>query len=160
MRALVIKQIRLIVYLIYYAMFISAFLALIVTRQHYVDSQDEVLAGVSKYIICVFTDGVSECDVNDFVTYMPYGVYLTFDILVLFYPIVTFLVFGTRTSLLLFWKEYLQNAWRTKRLPLQFRPSFDSGSITTKIHSLEGGDSISRESRRIIRKLQRRIEEI
>ena len=46
-------------------MFISAFLALIVTRQHYVDSQDEVLAGVSKYIICVFTDGVSECDVND-----------------------------------------------------------------------------------------------
>lgn len=110
----------------------------------------KLFASVQEYRICVLIQGDDEdCSIENT---PPYWILLVLNILGYVLPIITFLTFGARKELLLFWKEYFVFMWKEKKLVLGFIPSFDP--------TLSPTISTSSEEPNLMEKLRDRVKEI
>ena len=145
------KQIRLFAYWGHFLAYIAIFTALVVdttgTKVSKIETQ------VEEYEICVLMAGDdSDCKLE--VDVPSFAILLCFHICTGMFPISTFLVFGTRRELYLFWKEYLLHCWKHKRLTLSFVPSFDpSTNTSTSINSLDEAEAAAARLRKSVREL-------
>ena len=110
------------------------------TRDQQAHMQERTMQVITDYIICVMTAGNSDNCNFDELPYPPYAVIVIVRLMISFYPILLFLVFGARASLPQFWMEYFRHAWKDKRLYLEFEPSFDPslrGSFRSSTRELD-----------------------
>ena len=137
---MLIKQSRLIILWIYTAIFIAFYTVKFVLENLGDDKQANEL--FLQFIDCLTTSkNPSHCYVH------PPGVSFTLlmfiRIIVLGLPIVVFVVFGARPSLLHFWKEYFTATIRQRRLFLEFIPSFDpSFGATVNVSSVSSSQIV------------------
>ena len=125
-----VKHFRLVVIWTYHLAFVIFFTLLMAYGERALGNRDEFRDTILEYILCVYTSyytgGKEECLAElRTVPVIPYGLLLPARMVQSFYPILLFLVFGARWSMLNFWKEYLKACWKNKRLYLQFTPPFD-----------------------------------
>lgn len=116
--------------------------------------EEDIIESVQKFKICVLINGDDEdCE---FESSPPYAIIFLLNFFGFFIPIITFLTFGARKELILFWKEYFMYVFKEKKIPLQFVPSFDPSSTSSvTINSSEEEDKP-----KMIEKLLARIKEI
>ena len=104
----------------------------------------------TEYRTCVLIAGDDEdCELD--ISGVPhFYLVLLGHITLLSIPILTFMVFGLRKDMLLFWKEYFVHAWKHKKLMVQFIPSFDPSSTTSvTVNSLDDADKTEQLRKRI-----------
>ena len=154
------KHLRLIVVWVYHLAYVVFFTALMAYAERALTNLDVFQEKVTEYIVCVYTFGADHCNLYD-VPIIPFGVLLPARMLQSFYPIMLFMVFGARWSMLHFWKEYLLATWKNKRLYLQFTPSFDpSFSISSSESRMTRDEEDSGLSDRALKKITRAIKDM
>ena len=134
---MILKQLRLIIFWLYYVAFSTAFIIVSIERER--ASREEVENGSIEYILCLYqTNGdTDDCVYSDFVEFPAFASISTMNILVNFFPILAFLLFGARKSTFLFWKEYIMYIWKEKTITFQFTPSFDPTFSKSSIQTIE-----------------------
>ena len=130
------KQARLFSYWAVFAAEITLFA--IVTSMNASNSEEHIESQIVKYIGCVLIAGDDEDCTLTFDHLPPFSLVMATNIFLWGFPIVTFIVFGGRKEIFLFWKEYLAHCWKHKTLALEFVPSFDPQvTSSTTIQTLE-----------------------
>ena len=156
------KQIRLILFWLYFVAFVTSFVYVTIERQNI--SVKSLEAGIIEYITCLFEvyGDVDKCVYSDFVTLPTFASIAIVSIVGAFYPIFAFLLFGARKSTFLFWKEYILYIWKEKTITFQFTPSFDPTLSKSSIQTIEQTRENARKSRIFSgeEQLQKRINEI
>lgn len=110
-------------------------------------SSDQIIDAISDYENCVKLNGDDEdCDLD--VKVVSFWLLYLFHIIMNTFPISTFIVFGARKEIFLFWKEYFISSWKKKRLQLQFIPSFDPSVMVSSSTVSDGIDEEARITRR------------
>ena len=161
----VIKQIRLFLLWIYYFGVVVALLNYTIDEEVNSESDEEFFEGFIEYIDCVYGDpDDTDCRLKDFIRYPSYGTIYSIVFTQFGLPIVVFLVFGARKSMLSFWKEYILYMWKNKTITFQFNPSFDSTTISRSSIKkvVDSKTDIDNEDSRFerLKKLKKRIKEI
>ena len=162
-RLMAVKHFRLVSMWAYHLLFIIYFTLVMAYADRAYSNTPVFEEKITEYVICIYTLGSSHCELGD-VPAVPFGsVMFPSRVIQAFYPILLFLVFGARWSLLRFWKEYLIASWKNKRLYLQFTPSFDP-SITISRSSRRTRDESTSEEAHVnsvsIQKIKRAITDL
>ena len=156
------KQLRLILFWLYFAAFVTSFVYVTIERQKI--TEENLLDGIVDYITCLFEayGDVDKCVYSDFTSLPNFESIATMGIVGVFYPIFAFLLFGARKSTFLFWKEYIVYMWNKKTITFQFTPSFDPTLSKSSIQTIEQTRENVRKSRIFSDEdqLQKRINEI
>ena len=165
MKTVILKQLRLFSLWIYYALTVAAILNFTIQNRSTSNTEEELTEGFIRYIDCVYGDpDDTDCKLTDYIDYQSFGDVYFVMITQAAFPIVIFLVFGAKKSMLLFWKEYIQYMWKNKTITFQFEPSFDSTAVSmNNIRSLGNDENdINNEDTKFrrLKKLKRRIKEI
>ena len=161
---MIFKQARLIFFWAYYTSFVAVF-TLYVTYLTVIirtGDEDNELEGVREYIECIYINqGDENCDIQDFIPIVPYWIVILYHIISSNLVIVSFFVFGFRKDIFLFWKEYFIFAWKNKKLPLSFIPSFDpkDSKLSANVETITSDEELN-DDNKITKKLQRRIKEL
>ena len=161
------KQLRLFSLWAYYALTVAAILNFTIKNRFASNTDEELEEGTIRYIDCVYGDpDDTDCKLTDYIEYQSFGDVYFVMITQAAFPIVIFLVFGAKKSMILFWKEYIQYMWKNKTITFQFNPSFDSVAVSkSAIRTLDTEDeeaNIPRERihSTYIKTLKSRIKEI
>jgi len=166
LKTVIIKQIRLFILWIYYTGLVITLFNYTIEEKITSTADDELTEGYIRYIDCVYDDpDDTDCKLTDYIEYPSFGTIYSMILFQYGLPIVVFLVFGARTSMLLFWKEYIQYMWKNKTITFQFNPSFDSVAVSkSSIRTLGDDEDTNIPRERIhstyIKTLKSRIKEI
>lgn len=161
-KQMVAKHFRLVTMWAYHLLFIIYFTLVMAYADRAFSKRDVFEEKIIEYVFCIFGQGADQCELGE-VPIIPFGgVMLPSRIIQAFYPILLFLVFGARWSLLNFWKEYFMATWKNKRLYLQFTPSFDpSLTLSESRHTRENTEEESRSSgSSSLKKIKRAIKDL
>merc|ERR1712032_1650475 len=117
-RQLLVKQFRLMLIWVYHFVFVLIWTIHVgyITYNRKEEIQARSMQVIEEYIGCVMMAGNADNCNFDELPYSPYAIMVILRVMLSFYPIFLFLIFGARGSLLLFWKEYFARAWKNKRL--------------------------------------------
>lgn len=124
---MLLKQFRLLFYWAHFVAFIVVLTVQVIETTNI--NEDKIYDAIYDYETCVKINGDDEDCTLDVEKYIvPFPQHVAFHVITGCFPISTFLVFGARRELLLFWKQYFVQSWKNKRLYLNFIPSFDPHS--------------------------------
>ena len=134
---MLLKQLRLILFWLYFIAFVTSFVYVTIERQKI--TEEDLFDGIVDYITCLFeaNGNADKCVYSDFTTLPNFESIATMSIVGVFYPIFAFLLFGARKSTFLFWKEYIMYIWKGKTITFQFTPSFDPTFSKSSIQTIE-----------------------
>ena len=165
MKTVIIKQLRLFILWIYYTGVVITLFNYTIEEKITSSTDEELTEGYIRYIDCVYGDpDDTDCKLTDYIDYPNFATIYSMIVSQYGLPIVVFLVFGARKSMLLFWKEYIQYMWKNKTITFQFNPSFDSVEVSkSAIRTLDTEDENQPRERihsTYIKTLKSRIKEI
>ena len=149
-KSLLFKQIRLIIFWLYFIAFVSIFVYVTISRHQ--SEGNGIQNGIQEYVLCIFTNAgdADKCNFDEYFQLPAFKALATMGVLITFYPILVFLLFGTRKSIFLFWKEYIKYIWNEKTITFQFRASFDQALLRSSIQTIESLRESRSESPRIL----------